>query len=82
MGIKRVLDRGVDEFRNSLNYGEILIKQKEDSARITLKDVITGETDKMAWLGVFQGILKITKKQGDVEVSGKGKSYTYTLNWK
>jgi hypothetical protein len=82
MGIKRVLDRGVEEFRNSLNYGEILIKQKENEAKITLKDVITGETDKMAWLGVFQGILKITKKDGDVKVSGGGDNTTYKLKWK
>ena len=82
MGIKRVLEKGVQEFRNNLNYGVIEIDQKENSAEISLKDVITGETDKMAWKGVFEGIMKITKKEGTVDVSGKGSKVTYHLKWK
>ena len=81
LGIKRVLERGKDEFLNSLNYGEIEIKQREKSADITLKDVLTGESDKAAWVGVFQGILKITKKKGDVKVKGGGDNTTFTLTW-
>lgn len=81
-GIDRVLDRGMEEYRQSLNYGDIEIHKEDKKAEITLIDVLVHDSDMQTWVGVFEGILEVTKKDGKVEFKKEGDRCTYTLTWK
>jgi len=85
VGINRVLEKGIQEFRDAINYGDINIDLRKDGATITLIDVCIDETDCEAWHGAFEGIMHITKAKGTVtqtECQFKGgANCIYELDW-
>ena len=84
-GLKRVLDRATLEYRENLTHGQIRVDMGEKSAKIYFKDVNSGETQCITWIGVFEGIMHITKTKGSVkkiacELKGD-ENCVYELRW-
>ena len=66
-GIEKVLERGVEDYYRSFNYGDIKIDVGKGQATITLIDSPIDEIDCLSWRGAFKGILKLVNKKGTVE---------------
>ncbi len=68
LDIKSILKRGSESYRNGFDEGTFLVELGADNA--TIKITGSGGDDKYAcraWLGVFTGMLEITKTAGTVE---------------
>ena len=84
-GFKRVLDRAAEEYRENLTHGKIRVDMDKKSAKIYFKDVNSGETQCTTWIGIFEGIMHITKTKGSVkkvacELNGD-ENCIYELHW-
>ena len=67
MDIKSILKRGSESYKGAFDDGEFVVELGEKSATIKIKG--SGINDKYAcrtWIGVFKGMLEITKTIGTV----------------
>jgi predicted hydrocarbon binding protein len=85
MGIKKILERGLEETRNSLNYGEIKIDVRDKQATVSFKDMCPYKSSCIVWTGILSGLFKITNTKGTVrevkcELEG-GDACVYELKW-
>ena len=65
-GIERVMERGVQEIRDSLRGGEVKVIKGDKTAAIKLKNLSSSPVICVAWEGVFEGVLKLTRTKGKV----------------
>jgi hypothetical protein len=86
-GIKKVLSMATNEFKRNLTHGKITVNIDVDSktAEISLKDVNRFEAQCATWVGIFEGVLHITKNQGKVtkltcELKGE-QECLYQMTW-
>ena len=84
-GIKKVLERGVEDYYRNFNYGDIDIQIEDNEAHISLTDATIDEIDCRSWIGAFNGILKITNKKGEVKklecCHKDGEACKYIMTW-
>lgn len=84
-GFERILDKAMDEVRNSLNYGKLKVKKEPGKAVVNLHDACPYLSNCEAWQGIFEGTLILTKTNGKVEKTGcvhKGQeACTYVITW-
>ena len=85
-GIRKVLSRATEEYKENLAHGQIDVQMSKNNAVILFKDVNRYESNCQTWIGIFEGIMHITKTKGTVkktacEVKGDD-SCTYELEWK
>jgi len=67
MDIKSILKRGPDSYDEAFNYGSFKVNIGENKAHIKIRD--SGKDDEYAcktWMGVFKGMLEMTKTNGRV----------------
>ena len=67
MDIKSILERGSDSYRDAFDDGRFVVEMGDNSA--TIKITGSGGDDQYAcraWIGVFKGMLEITKTIGTV----------------
>lgn len=85
-GFRRVLERGTDEFRENINFGEVKIDLKDKSAVVTMVGVSGKPATCEAWVGALEGIMAITNTKGTVQKTRcqcKGDpACVYDLEWK
>ncbi len=85
-GIERVFTRGMEQFRNNIDYGEINIEKEGKVAMITMIDVSVDEVTHMAWQGIFEGVLHVSGARGTVTVletqTGGSDKCVYKMEWK
>ena len=62
-GFDRVLDHGIEDIKDSLNFGEVNIKKNGKSAEVALKDITCTPSACHAWQGIFEGTFHITKTE-------------------
>ena len=84
-GVKKVLERGVDEFRESFKDGGVSVELGDKRAVLSISDINISPCSCQAWIGAFQGILHITKAKGTVKeiaCEHKGaKACQYEITW-
>lgn len=84
-GVKRVLERGAEEAHDAFNFGELKITMKENSAKIVFVDMTWNKEGCVAWQGVFEGLLEITKTKGTVKKIAchhdGAKNCIYEMKW-
>jgi hypothetical protein len=66
-GIDRVLDRALEEIRESLSYGTVTVKKEPWGATVSLTEFCAGPHTHLAWIGILEGALELTKTKGKVE---------------
>ena len=67
MDIKSILKRGSESYSDAFNEGDFIVDLKDNGATITIRG--SGINDKhacKAWVGVFKGMLELTKTIGTV----------------
>jgi len=64
--IGTTLKRLPENYAETFNFGSLEVEMKGGSYIIIMKDAFVDEYHCIAWLGVFKGILDITKKRGTV----------------
>ena len=86
-GFERIMDRGVDEIKDSLKFGEVKItKAKEGKkAELFLKDVVGTPSSCHAWQGILEGTMALTNTKGKVtktKCQHKGdEACVYLMEW-
>ncbi len=84
-GIKKVLERGVEDYYRNFNYGKIDIDISDNQAMVTLTDSTSNEVDCVSWKGALKGVYKLVNKTGDVqeiECCHKGKgACKFLMTW-
>lgn len=68
VSIKSLLKKAPKSYDDTFNFGVVEIDIEENSAIAKLKDVVTTGYTCLAWKGVFQGTLEVTKTEGTVEI--------------
>ena len=66
-GIEKILERGVEDYYRSFNYGDIKIDIGDGRATVTLTNSTVDEIDCLSWKGALKGILVLVNKKGTVE---------------
>jgi hypothetical protein len=84
-GMDRVLDKALDETRETLSYGHISVKKEAWGATVSLNDYCAGPHTYEAWIGIMEGTMQLTKTKGKVEKLScelKGdKACVYKMTW-
>ena len=65
--IETMLKKAPDSFHDAFNYGQIELEIHDDHAIIKMKDTAIDENTCPAWVGVFKGMLEMTKTKGTVK---------------
>jgi len=85
IGIEKVLERGVEDYYRSFNYGDIKIEVQSNEAIIRLIDSPVDELDCYSWTGALRGILELVGKTGTVEqvecAFRDGKDCVFKMKW-
>ena len=66
-GLRKVLERGIQEYRENISFGDVKVVLKDRSARITMVGSSSNPAVCEAWVGALQGLLAITKTKGTVK---------------
>lgn len=85
-GIRRVLERGEEDYYRALNFGGIKVEVGDKSARVALTGTTRDAIECLSWSGVFQGVINITGNKGSVrelQCTHKGADVCiFELTWK
>lgn len=66
-GFRRILEKGVGEFRDSFTFGDVGVELAGNTARVTFDGIIFDEPTNQIWLGAFNGMLLLTMTNGEVK---------------
>lgn len=84
-GIRRVLKQAVKEYRDSIDYGTIETEIGKGQALIHLQGTMANKNTCVGWIGVLEGIMKLSKAKGGVEKVGcefdGDERCTYLMRW-
>ena len=85
VGIEKVLERGVDDYYRSFNFGDIKIDVEGKQALVRLTDSTADLIDCLSWRGAFKGIFNLVGKKGtikEIECTYKGGRYCeFLMEW-
>jgi len=85
-GVRKVLESAQKELNDTINFGKAICEFNEKGATMRLKDLVTDPAECELWIGVFEGLMKISGSKGTVKklaCQTKGAdSCKYELVWK
>ncbi|MGM0510055.1 MAG: hypothetical protein ACQESD_02875 [Thermoplasmatota archaeon] len=65
--IERLLKRAPESYDEAFNYGTVDVNIQNNQAIVKMKNAVIDEYTCVAWKGVFEGALEVTKTKGAVE---------------
>lgn len=67
MNMRSMVAKAKENYSDAFSYGRVKVEIDGDSALVIMKDVARSEYTCLAWRGVFEGMLEMTKTPGKVE---------------
>ena len=85
LGIKKVTERGVEETRKNMNYGDMTLEHHEKGCTVKFNNQCDHKSMCLALQGILSGLYKITNTKGTVTETKcgikNGEHCVYEMKW-
>ncbi len=81
MGIETMLKKARAQFKAVSSFGDMIIEIEGRKANIRIKDIKISKYSCLAWEGILEGMLKIKRRMGKVEIIDSNNDCIFTMVW-